>query len=74
MLTTISPGILKIEGYQKDFPECPEYVLDVPQATAVIFSKKVKLHQVSCVTLGVSSQLWLIPVVIHLDVLCFSDC
>ena len=31
-----------MEGYQKDFPECPEYVLDVPQATAVIFSKKVK--------------------------------
>ena len=31
-----------MEGYQKDFPECPEYVLNVPQATAVIFSKKVK--------------------------------
>ena len=31
-----------MEGYQKDFPECPEYVLDVPQASAVIFSKKVK--------------------------------
>jgi len=42
------------EGYQKDFPECPEYVLDVPQGTAVIFSKKVKrfLRQAYCVRLG----------------------
>ena len=41
-VNSISRGITLIEGYQKDFPECPEYVLDVPQATAVLFSKKVK--------------------------------
>lgn len=53
-----------MEGYQKDFPECPEYVLEVPQGTAVIFSKKVflyiklTLHQVW----GTGSELSWIPV------------
>ena len=36
-----------VEGYQKDFPECPEYVLEVPQGTAVIFSKKVNCFLLS---------------------------
>lgn len=38
-----------MEGYQKEFPECPEYVLDVPQATAVIFSRKVNKNIISSV-------------------------